>query len=128
MGDNPKKDRARALQDLLAEGSRRLVALYDDLRVLQDRCAEIIAAADLSLGPPEYERLRLRLEALEPEVNKLAGQIRIEMANLKKIRSASPQFSQSRNAPVEGVEDPSKRLELEILALDKSLLEIGEIK
>jgi predicted nucleic acid-binding Zn-ribbon protein len=117
---------ARVLPDQLAEGSRRLVELYDELHALQDRRTEIIAGADLSRGPSEYERMRAQLEALEPEVQKLADRIRTELANLKKVRSALPRSSRSMETRGEAIEDPSKRLDVEILALSNRLLEIAD--
>lgn len=125
-GGRSTKVSADQLHDQLAEGSRRLVELYDQVGAFQDRRSRIIADADLSLGPVEYERLRKRLEALEPEINQLAGQIRIELAKLRKIQSESRQSSQYENRPAEAIEDPSKRLDAEILALDKRLLEIAD--
>jgi predicted nucleic acid-binding Zn-ribbon protein len=115
---------ARVLPDQLAEGSRRLVELYDELHTLQDRRTEIIAGADLSRGPSEYERMRAQLEALEPEVQKLADRIRTELANLKKVRL--PRSSRSMETRGEAIEDPSKRLDVEILDLSNRLLKIAD--
>jgi len=114
------------LQEQLADSSHRLVKLFDEVRALQDRRTRIVADADLSRGPSEYELLRKRLEALEPEVDQLAGQIRTELAALRKIQSQSPDFSRSGKIGGQATVDPSKRLEIEILALSKRLLEIAD--